>query len=94
MNSYELTVILRNKELDNLKARLGEILQKHGVNIIRDESWGMKRLAYEIDREREGFYFFAQVEANPESIQKILADFKLNVDFLRYLFVKKEAKSA
>ena len=95
MNSYELTIILRNKELDAVKGKAREILQKFGVKIIKEDPWGVRRLAYQINGEKEGYYDFMIVEAAPESITKIINDFRLNSDILRYLFVNiKQEKSA
>ena len=88
MNTYELTVTLRNKDVDGAREKMKEILQKHNVNIVKEDPWGTRRLAYEIDNEREGYYYFAIVEASPEVIDKIAGDFKLVQDILRHLFVK------
>ena len=89
MNTYELTLIFRNRDVESLKARVAEIFQKHGVSVKSEEEWGTKRMAYEIDGEREGFYYLPEIESPPESIQKVINDFRLNSDILRFLFVNK-----
>lgn len=95
MNTYELIVILRNKDLDTMKGKVRSILEKQGAKVILDEPWGNKRLAYEIDREREGYYEFMHVELSPANVQEIINEFRIQVDVLRYLFVKlKETKVA
>lgn len=94
MNSYELTVILRTKESEPLTTKVKEILSKHGISIVKDESMGNKRLAYEIDGERDGHYLFYYIEAAPEAVKKVIADFNLNSDILRFLFVKAKMKTA
>jgi small subunit ribosomal protein S6 len=94
VNSYEITIILRNKDLDETKKKLSEILAKHNITITKDESWGQKKLAYEIDGEREGYYFFAYADAAPESAQSVLHDLHLQPNVLRHLFVKLNKKSA
>ena len=88
MNRYELTVILRNQEKDALVVKTKEILEKHNAVIEKDESWGTKRLAYQIDGEREGYYFFAIVQSLPEAVKKITTEFGINTGILRSLFVK------
>ncbi len=88
MNNYELTVILRTRDVEALKEKLKSILTKHEVVIVKDDSWGQKRLAYEIDGEREGYYFIATIQTKPDSVVKLNADFKLNTDILRYFFIK------
>ena len=88
MNNYELTVILRHKNSEALKEKVKEILAKFNVTITEEAHWGTQRLAYEIDGEREGFYFFAYVQTSPDMVEKATAELKLNQDILRIMFVK------
>jgi len=90
VNRYELTVILRNRELESLKGKVDGILKKHGVTVINDEPWGLKRLAYMIQGEKEGYYSFMIVESAPDAVKKVIGDFRLISEILRYLFVKIE----
>ena len=94
MNSYELTVILRNKDLDALKGKLSNILAKHSISIVKDEPWGMRKLSYMVDGENEGYYSFMIVESPPDSVRKVISEFRLNSDILRYLFVKMDMRKA
>ncbi len=91
MNTYELTVILRLKELEATQEKMKDILSKSGITIVSEEPWGNKKLAYEIDNEREGYYFFATVQTSPETVEKVISEFRLNHEILRYLFVKIKA---
>ena len=95
MITYELTVILRNKETESLIERTKEILAKHGTTVLSDNSLGVKKLAYQIDKENEGYYLLMNVEIPPDSVKKIISEFRLNSNILRYLFVKiKKAATA
>jgi len=95
MGTYELTVILTNKETESLIEKVKEILKKHGTNILSDNSLGVKKLAYQINKENEGYYLFMNVEIPPDSVKKIISEFRLNSNILRYLFVKiKKAATA
>lgn len=94
MNNYEVTVILRTSDTESLKDTVKKILQKHNVEITLEDPWGVKKLAYQIDNESEGYYYFMNVESPADSIQKIINDFKLNRDILRYLFVKIQVKKS
>ena len=87
MKNYELTVIVRNRDVESLKEKVKEILVKNGVNITKEDHWELRKLAYEIDREREAYYMFMLIEAEPASIDKIRKEFGLNADILRDLFV-------
>ncbi len=87
MNNYELTVIVRNRDVESHKEKVKEILTKNGAIITKEDHWGQRKLAYEIDREKEAFYMYMLVDADPASIDKIQKEFGLNADILRYLFV-------
>jgi len=92
MNNYELTVIVRNQETESHKEKVKDILKKHGAVIAKEDHWGIRRLAYEIAREREGYYMFMLVDADPLAIDKIQKEFGLNADILRYLFIQIKAQ--
>lgn len=94
MYNYELTVILRNRDVDTIKTKVREIVQKHGATIAEDAPWGSRKLAYEIEGERDGYYDFLKLDAPGNSVSKIIADFRLIADILRFMFVKIEKKSA
>lgn len=94
VNSYELVVILRPKESEPLTARVKDILSKHGITIVKDDSMGNKRLAYDIDGERDGHYLVYGIDAAPDTVKKVIADFNLISDILRFLFVKTKMKTA
>ncbi len=93
MRNYELTVIVRPKESEGVIEKVKEILQKYDATIQKDDSWGNKKLAYEISNETEGYYLFLHVDVTPENVKKIISDFRLNSNILRYLFVQQK-KSA
>lgn len=88
MNHYELTVIVRNRETESHKEKVKEVLQKHGAVITKEDHWGIKKLAYEISKEREGYYMFMLVDADSGAVDKIQKELGLNADILRYLFVR------
>lgn len=88
MRTYELTVIIRiNSELESNITKVKDILQKHGTVIEADQSWGTRRMAYEIGGEREAHYLLYLIQTPADSITKIIAEFKLNANILRHLFV-------
>ncbi len=89
MNKYELTVIARISDtLEQTKEKIKSVLAKYDVSITSEELWGNKRLAYAIDGENEGYYVFMTLDAAPEAIQKITAEYRLSVDILRFMFVR------
>ena len=87
MKSYEFTVVLRPETAEGVVQKVKETLEKFGVSIVSEDPWGLKKLAYEIDGETSGYYFFANIESPPESVEKIISEFRLMADVMRYMFV-------
>ncbi len=94
MKQYELTVILRNSKLEEVKKIFKDILAKYKANVLSEDEWGSRKLAYMIDGVSEGFYILTNLEADPSAIQKISAAFGLNKDILRYMFLIQNVKKA
>ena len=94
MNNYELTVILKNGEAESLTAKVKEILQKFEAKIVKEDAWGLKKLAYTIMDESDGYYLYLELEAPSDSVAKISAEFKLISSILRYMFIEPKNKKA
>ena len=45
---------------------IAEILQRHGAEITKTDLWGVKRLAYEINKQREGYYVLHELQMKPD----------------------------
>ena len=54
------------------------------------EDWGKKKLAYEIQKMNEGFYYFIQFDAEPDVPAEVEADVRIMDNVLRFLCVKKD----
>ena len=70
MNKYELALIVSAKIEDEARAAVVEkakgYIERFGGVVTEVEEWGKKKLAYEIQKMSEGFYYFIQFDANPE----------------------------
>lgn len=93
MNTYELTVIVPTRDAESHVSAVKDNLSKHAITILEDASPGVKRLAYEIAGHTEGYYCFFIIEAQPDAIARVNADFRLNHNILRHLFIRKLNKS-
>ena len=94
MNKYELALVVTAKIDDNARAEVvekakGYITRANGV-IAGIEEWGKKRLAYEIQYQREGYYYFIHFEAEPEVPAVIERDLRIMDNVLRYLVIRQE----
>ncbi len=94
MRTYELTVILHPKHIEEGKQVFADIVQKYGITIKKDEDWGHKRLAYPIEEQAEGFYLFKTVETKPEHVRDITHEFQISTAILRSMFVVIEPEKA
>lgn len=92
MREYELMYIVRpNIEEDAKKAlveRFSEILTSNGAEIIESKEWGKRRLAYEINDFKEGFYQIVKANAETEAINEFTRLANINEDIIRHIAVR------
>ncbi len=96
MNKYELAVVVSAKlEDDDRNAtieRVKEIITKHGGSIVNVDEWGKKKLAYEIRKMREGFYYFIQFSGDASVPGEVESRVRLMENVIRYLCVRQDGK--
>lgn len=95
MNKYELAIILNSKLEDEARVeamdKIKELIERFGGNIGEVEEWGKKRLAYEIQKMRDGFYYFIHFEAEPTAPIEIERRVRIMEPVIRFLVVRDEA---
>ena len=92
MNKYELAVVVnaniedeeRNATVDKCKA----LIERFGGQITNVDDWGKKRLAYEIQKMREAYYYFIQFDAEATAPAEIEQRMRIMDNVLRFLIVK------
>lgn len=91
-NNYEAVVILSQTIADEEKVafaeKMKELITKNGELASIDE-WGKKTLAYEIKKQKEGFYIVFTFTAKPESMSEMDRILRLDERVLKYIVVKK-----
>ena len=96
MNKYELAVVVSAKIEDEERAavvdRCKALIERFGGTITNVDDWGKKRLAYEIQKMKEGFYYFIQFEAESSAPAEIESRIRIMDNVLRYSVVKNETK--
>jgi small subunit ribosomal protein S6 len=86
-------IIRPNIEEEGKKAlveRFNEILTSNGAEIIESKEWGKRRLAYEIEDFREGFYQIVKVNADSKAIDEYTRLANINEDIIRHIAVRQE----
>ena len=95
MNKYELAVVLSAKLEDEERAAAIEkvkgYITRFGGTVTNVDEWGKRKLAYEIQKMREGFYYFIQFEAETSAPAEIESRVRIMDNVMRYLVVKREA---
>ena len=76
MNQYEtvfiLTPVLSDDQTKETAAKFKKVLTDKGAEIINEEAWGLKKMAYAIQKKSTGFYFLVEFKAEPEVIEKVI----------------------
>ena len=95
MSKYELALVVNAKIEDEAREAVVEkaksYITRYGGTVTEVEEWGKKRLAYEIQKMSEGFYYFIQFEAEATCPAEVERHVRIMDNVLRYLVVKKEA---
>jgi len=94
MRRYETIYIIRpNLSEDDITAiidRTNNIIEQFGGTIVQLDRWGLKKLAYLIKKETQGYYVFTEYAGAPEAVSEIERLFRINEKVLRYMTIKTE----
>ena len=94
MNKYELALVVSAKIEDDARTatveKAKEYVTRAGGVISEVEEWGKKRLAYEIQKQTEGFYYFVSFEAESNVPALVEQDVRIMDNVLRFLCVRKD----
>ena len=95
-NRYELTYIVNGVlSDDNIKkvvARVARLIEENGGTIIETDEWGTRRLAYQINKKRNGYYVNLYFDAEGDLIARLERSLEIDDDILRYLTLRMDAK--
>ena len=94
MNKYELAVVLNVKLEDEERAAAIEkvkgYITRFGGTVTNVDEWGKKRLAYEIQKMKEGFYYFIRFDAESTAPIEIENRVRIMESVVRYLIVRQD----
>ena len=95
MNKYELAVVLSAKLEDEARAEVIEkvkaMITRFGGNVTDVDEWGKRRFAYEIQKMKEGFYYFIHFEGDSNCPNEVEAHVRIMESVIRYLCVRQDA---
>ncbi len=94
MNKYEITVVvsakIEDEERANTVEKVKNYITRFGGTVTEVDEWGKRRLAYEIQKMKEGFYYIVKFESDSNCPNEVESHVRLMENVIRYLVVKQE----
>ncbi len=94
MANYQLALVVSAKIEDDARAavvaKAQEYITRAGGAVVEVEEWGKKKLAYEVQKQTEGFYYFIHFDAETTVPAIIEQDVRIMDNVLRFLCVRKD----
>ena len=84
---FILTPVLSEDQMKNIAGKFKKIINSNGGKIINEEYWGLKKLAYPIQRKTTGFYCLFEFKADTSLIKKLETEYKREETVMRFLTV-------
>ena len=98
MNKYEtvfiMTPVLSDQQMKETVEKFKDVLVQNGAEIINEEAWGLKTLAYPIQKKSSGFYELIEFKAEPAAIERLEIAFRRDERVISSLVVKQEKYAA
>ena len=92
MNHYEtvfiLTPVLSDEQMKEAVAKFKKVLTDKGAEILNEETWGLKKMAYAIQKKSTGFYCLLEFKAEPEVIKTLETGYRRDEKVIRFMTVK------
>ena len=96
MKNYELMFIinptLEEEKKNAVVEKVTEIITNGGGEVSKTDVWGMRKLAYPIEKKEEGYYVVLEFQAAPELPKKLNRRLRISDDVMRHLVINKDAK--
>ena len=94
MSKYELAVVVSAKIEDDERAAVVDtckaLIERFGGTVTNVDAWGKKRMAYEVQKMKDAFYYFIQFDAETSAPVEIENRIRIMDNVLRFLIVKQD----
>ncbi len=98
MNHYEtvfiLTPVLSDQQMKEAVEKFEKVLTDNGATIVNEELWGLRKLAYPIQKKSTGFYSLVEFDGDPTIVKKIETAFRRDERMLRFLVFRLDKYAA
>ncbi len=96
MRKYEVMYIIKpdleESKYPEIIEKYNTLIQNNGGEVLKVEPWGKRRLAYEINKLREGYYVLLQMACSPDFPAELERNFKIADEIMRFLVTRIEEK--
>ena len=98
MNRYEtvfiLTPVLSDEQMKEAVAKFKKLLTDNGAEIVNEETWGLKKMAYAIQKKSTGFYCLLEFKAEPTIVETLETGYRRDEKVIRHMTVKLDKYAA
>ena len=98
MNHYEtvfiLTPVLSDEQMKEAVAKFKKLLTDNGAEILNEDAWGLKKMAYAIDKKSTGFYCLLEFKAEPTIVNTLEIGYRRDERIIRFITVKLDKYAA
>ena len=98
MNQYEtvfiLTPVLSDEQMKEAVAKFKQILTDNGAEILNEETWRLKKMAYAIQKKSTGFYCLVEFKAEPTVIETLETGYRRDEKVIRHMTVRLDKYAA
>lgn len=98
MNNYEtvfiLTPVLSDAQMKEAVEKFTSLLKEEGAEIVNEENWGLRKLAYPIQKKSTGFYQLVEFKSEPNVIAKLETNFRRDERVIRFLTFRQDKFAA
>ncbi len=98
MNNYEtvfiLTPVLSDEQMKEAVAKFKKVLTDQGAEILNEEAWGLKKMAYAIEKKSTGFYCLIEFKAEPTVVKTLETSYRRDEKVIRFMTVKLDKYAA
>ena len=92
MNQYEtvfiLTPVLSDEQMKETVSKFRNLLTDNGAEILNEEIWGLKKMAYAIEKKSTGFYCLVEFKGEPSIVNTLETGFRRDEKVIRYMTVR------
>ena len=98
MNQYEtvfiLTPVLSDEQMKETVAKFRKLLTDNGAEILNEEAWGLKKMAYAIEKKSTGFYCLVEFKGEPSIVNTLETGYRRDEKVIRYMTVRLDKYAA